>query len=123
MSRICIYTAIYGGYDDLKPIVDQDVPCDFVCFTDRELVNPGGWQIFHVEMQENHPRMRAKFFKLLSHRIFRHGQLQLGLPWYRRWLPRRRYTSTIWIDGSVKVKSTSPSYSPDGCSGGLGGLI
>lgn len=33
-SEVCIYTAIYGGYDDLMEQPKQSIDCDFVCFSD-----------------------------------------------------------------------------------------
>ena len=38
--RVCIYTAIYGGYDDLKPAATQSIPTDFFCFTDSPSIHP-----------------------------------------------------------------------------------
>ncbi len=36
--RVCIYTAICGDYDKLKPQPNQTVECDFLCFTDNREV-------------------------------------------------------------------------------------
>ena len=107
MTKTCIYTAIYGDYDELKPVVPQNVPCDFVCFTDNEnLCNPGGWRIITLPvLPDQHPRMRAKFFKILHHRVFADGRLLLEPSRLRRWLPLPRYRATIWMDGSILVKS------------------
>ena len=33
--KICLYTAIFGGYETLKPPVQID-GLDYVCFTDNE---------------------------------------------------------------------------------------
>lgn len=35
MNRTVIYTAIFGGYDELREPVFVPKNCDFVCFTDR----------------------------------------------------------------------------------------
>jgi len=33
--KICIYTVILGGYDSYQEHVEQDIPCDYICFTDN----------------------------------------------------------------------------------------
>ena len=102
---ICIYTAIYGDYDDLKEQPRQTLDCDFLCFTDNSSVQARGWEVaYRPGAPEMHPRMQAKYYKLMNHKIF-------APP--RRWWPfnggtgRRRYDFTIWIDGSVRLKSES----------------
>ncbi len=104
MARVCVYTAICGNYDTLKPVPEQDVPCDYVCFSDDiRLTNPGQWKILPVEdAGQRHPRMRARFPKILHHRIFPRGRLRRV-----RSLFAPRYTHTLWIDGSIRVKSAS----------------
>lgn len=71
MNRTVVYTAIFGGYDTLKPPEPQDQPCDFVCFTDDQMpARVGEWHVVHVPRDSQlHSRMRAKRFKLLSRRM------------------------------------------------------
>ncbi|MEI7579995.1 MAG: glycosyltransferase domain-containing protein [bacterium] len=90
--KIAIYSAIYGNYDDLKYIQPkQDMPCDFIMFTDNsqlKQVNQSTWQIKMLNLDKiEHPRMRAKYIKLNPH---------LVLP---------DYDYTIWIDGSVVIRT------------------
>ena len=33
--KICIYTVIFGDYDQLHPHVKQNIPCDYLCFTNN----------------------------------------------------------------------------------------
>lgn len=109
MRRICVYTAIFGAYDPLRRVPEQDVACDYVCFTDNPaLANPGRWRIIHAPiLPERHPRMRAKFFKILHHRIFARSRLAYGGLIRERFFGGRRYDHTVWIDGSIQVKSSS----------------
>lgn len=106
MNRAVVYTAIFGDYDTLKQPPPQDQPCDFICFTDAELPSRvGAWRVIRVKRDRKlHPRMQAKRFKLLSHRIFPGGRLAL------RYAPlsiRRRADLSIWIDGSFQIKTAS----------------
>ena len=102
--RAVIYTAIFGGYDTLKEPVAQDRPCDFICFTDMELPpRVGAWRIIPVPRDPRlHPRMQAKYFKLMSHRIFPRGRLAWR---YARLSRRPRFDLSVWVDGSVRVNS------------------
>ena len=99
--RICIYTAIYGGYDSLKPQPKQSIPADFICFTDADLEAPAPWiAIRDMRLPDLHPRLRAKWHRTHPHSMF--PALPLRRAW--RWF-LKRYTHTIWIDGSVQLTS------------------
>jgi hypothetical protein len=100
---IAIYTAVYGGYDVLKDPVQQDVDCDFLCFTDRPIETATRWRVVVRPVPAlHHPRMQAKWFKLMNHKIFPNGRL--GLRYGRRLQERRRYDATIWVDASLSIR-------------------
>jgi len=108
--RICVFTAIYGDYDILKQPVPQTADCDFLCFTERRLPRrEGAWHIIRSGLNPSlHPRMRAKYFKVLSHRVFPGGRLH----WRFDPLGRRpRYDAVIWVDGSLRIKD--PGFAAD----------
>lgn len=108
--RSVVYTAIFGNHDQLNQPAVQDADCDFICFTDQRLpTRVGAWNVVHVKARAGmHPRMQAKRFKLLSHEVFHGGRLALR---YRlrhsAWSMRYRYTGSIWVDGSLAIKSNS----------------
>ncbi len=101
--RICIYTAIFGGYDHLLPPVPQSVDCDFICFTDSVLPRQqGAWRVIRSASNPTmHPRMRAKYFKIQSHEVFPGGRLAWR---YDRLGRRPRYDAIIWVDGCLRIK-------------------
>lgn len=80
-----VVSAVYGGYDPfLSPAPEiPDIP--FVCFTDDPDLDAPGWDVRVVDRPEEHPRMRAKWFKIMTH---------LALPEADR---------TLWIDGSHRI--------------------
>jgi O-antigen biosynthesis protein len=86
MDRVAIYTAIFGGYDSLR---DQPAcpGVDYVCFTDDPQLNSSQWTVRLAPSRYQHPRMSAKWFKMLSHKA----------------LADFRYT--IWIDGGIQLAS------------------
>jgi hypothetical protein len=104
--RAVVYTAIFGGYDTLKQPPLQDEPCDFICFTDSKMPSRvGAWRVIHVRRNRKiHPRLQAKRFKLLSHRIFPHGRLAA---WYALFSIRKRADLSIWIDASIQIKCST----------------
>jgi hypothetical protein len=100
-----VYTAIFGGYDVLKQPVPQDQSCDFICFTDGRPSRQNGWRIIRVRRDRSlHPRMQAKQFKLLSHRIFPRGRLAWRYAPFSR---RRPADLSIWVDASIQIKSST----------------
>jgi hypothetical protein len=104
--QACIYSAIYDQYDILKAQPTQTVPTDFVCFTDSPRLAPiGPWRIIRNNRRNLSPRMRAKYFKIMSHRIFPHGRLSLREAFPNGiWWQVTKYDYLIWIDGSVQIK-------------------
>jgi len=86
--KIAIYTAIYGGYDSLKEQPVQSIACDYICFTDNPDLKSDTWKIKVSDVANQHPRMKAKYFKIMSHDV----------------LPE--YDLTVWIDGSAQILTT-----------------
>lgn len=84
--KICLYTAIFGGYETLKkPIKIEGL--EYICFTDNKNLKSDIWTIKYIERPLDIP---ASFFykkiKCLSH----------------EYLPE--YDITIWLDGNFVVK-------------------
>ena len=100
-----VYTAIFGGHDTLKEPVPQDESCEFICFTDTRMPSRvGAWRVIYVERDPKlHPRIQAKWFKLLSHKVFPRGRLAWRYAPFSR---RRRANLSIWVDGSIQIKGS-----------------
>ena len=104
--RVAIYTAIFGGYDLLKNPVEQDIDCDFFCFSDRFIVHATSWNVVvRPKPALGHPRMQAKWFKLMNHRVFPGGRL--AWRYGRKLFDRTRYDATIWVDASLEIKGAT----------------
>lgn len=65
-----IYTTIFGGYDELKPQpMFENVK--YVCYSDTSLDDKGVWEVrVTQEFKQLSPRMKAKWFKCNSHKLF-----------------------------------------------------
>ena len=88
--KIAVYTAIFGDYNPLRIIPKQSMVADYICFTDNEKLIAQGWKTIFTDYprKDLHPRMRAKYFKVLPHYI---NELN-------------DYDIVIWIDGSIEIK-------------------
>ena len=106
--RVAIYTAVFGDYDEPKEPPAQDIDCDFFCFTDApRQQHASRWRIIQVARDSRlHPRMQAKRYKLLSHEVFPGGRLAVRYdPLMALFFSRPRYDATIWVDGSLSLRS------------------
>ncbi len=100
--RICVYTTIIGGYDDLKPQPAQTLPCDFICLTDEPLTDNAvpPWRVVQLDHRivgTGSDQLKARFAKVQSHLVLQ-GLDQGSAP-----DRQRPYDITIWIDASVSI--------------------
>jgi hypothetical protein len=85
-------SAIYGGYDTLKPVLPQNgAEVDWVLVTDDASIRNGalGWRVVHLPRPGTHPNRAAKVPKLF--------------PWEFTDADR-----SVWVDASFRV--TSPGF-------------
>lgn len=90
-ERLTIITAIYDGYDTLKPTLEQHgVDVDWVCVTDNAPADANGWRIIVEPRPGQHPNVAAKRPKML--------------PWEYAWFEDPPPKS-LWVDASFRVNS------------------
>ncbi|MCK4386489.1 MAG: DUF616 domain-containing protein [Candidatus Pacebacteria bacterium] len=84
-NKTVIYTAIFGGKDNL--IEPKFVPkgCDFVCFTDQNFKSDV-WEVIKIEPEFEDPVRNARMYKVLPHKFL------------------SEYDISIWIDGNLLVR-------------------
>jgi hypothetical protein len=87
-ARAVVVTACYGGVDTtLHPQAAQDMPVDWICFTDRSALEaPPPWKVIHAPARFEHPCMAAKVHKAT---------------------PTVDCPDVVWIDASMEVTSRS----------------
>jgi hypothetical protein len=79
---IVAYTAIYGGYDQLKPHPPNSEIGAWICYTDDPDLECDGWEIRYDPLEQfPHPRLAAKWWKCHPPTAAR----------------------SIWIDGSMQL--------------------
>lgn len=82
---IVIYTAITGGFDQLREPEMIDGHCKYICFTDRNDLESDIWEIRKIDIEDGDYNRTAKKFKVLPHKYF------------------PEYNWSIWIDGQLQI--------------------
>jgi len=85
MNKIVVYTAIFGGCDDLRDPTFIPDNCDFVCFTDSDFESDI-WDVRKVVPMYEHPARNSRYYKTKPH------------------IYLSEYEISIWIDGVLIVK-------------------
>ena len=82
--NLVIYTAIFGGYDNLKTpkILNRNI--QYICFSDQ-LIKCPPWKIIYIKPEFKDKRREARKFKILSHRYL------------------KDFKYSIWLDGSYEI--------------------
>ena len=91
MPDAAIVTAVYGGYDEVKPTLPQTVlDVEWVLVTDDPGLPDGhlGWRVVYEPRPGLHPCRAAKYPKFC--------------PWEYTDAPQ-----SVWIDGSVRVQAAA----------------
>ena len=83
--RLVVYTAIFDAYDALRQPGARFDGVDYVCFSDRDIAEPGCWQIRSLDYFHCNPRRAARYAKTNPHICF----------------PDHEWS--LWIDGSVAI--------------------
>ncbi len=81
---IVVYTAIFGGKDELKEPAVVPGNCEFVCFSDCHR-SSDTWNVIEERSQSDDPCRAAKIYKILPHRFFN----------CRR---------SVWVDGAFQLR-------------------
>jgi len=66
-KKVCVYTSLFGAYDEFQPVSKYSDNIDFICFTDQD-INVQGWEIIKCEAKYNNPILCAKEYKILAHK-------------------------------------------------------
>lgn len=84
-EKLVIYTAIFGGYDELKEPEFLSDNIDYICYTDDKNLRSKHWKIILQDRKFTDPVRCAKEYKILPHKFL------------------SEYKNSIWIDASWKM--------------------
>lgn len=94
MKKGIIYTAIFGGYDQLPDPKFIPKGWDFICFTDSD-IKSDLWEIRKVPAIYEDSTRNARKYKILPH----------------RWFPNYEYS--LWIDGNILIQEDINELVPE----------
>lgn len=103
---VAVYSALFGEYDTPRASITQNIECDFFRFTDNANTPSGGWQTVYVPRSDAiTPLMQAKWFKILSHKLFPNGRLFWPDHNMNSQISDKKYDVVIWTDSSFEITS------------------
>ena len=85
-GKIAVYTAVTGGYDHLRSPEIVSPRCDYICFSDTTISDPGLWKVHGVDYFNADTVRAARYVKTHPH---------VYLP---------DYTWSIWIDANLLIR-------------------
>lgn len=91
-SKIAIYTAFTGNYDQLKDPVIIDENCDYICFTDNEDLESDVWEIRLMDDSLFDNNRKAKQYKVFPEKYL------------------SDYDYSFWIDATFKIIGSIREY-------------
>lgn len=86
-----VYTAIIGGYDQLKDPLAAEQGVTYVCFTDNPKLESNVWQIRPLHSSLGNKSRISRLPKILAHRYVEASE-------------------SVWVDGSILIKGPLMSY-------------
>jgi hypothetical protein len=92
-SKVCVYTAVFAGYDQIRAHKAQSVECDFVVFTDDTSSIPPGYVGI---LTKNPGNQTSPVLKNVWLRLFPFGVADLD-----------DYDLLIYIDANVRICESS----------------
>ena len=86
MNKICVYTCITGGYDDIQEIKNKEEGIDYYCFTNNPNIKSDTWKVIRIEDETLENITLARKTKILGNDIV------------------NKYDIALWMDGSTSFK-------------------
>lgn len=88
-KKIAVYTALYGDYDEIKPIIKKNRFCDYYIFTDQQVDKESGWTKIPFDFPDDINMdnvLKNRYIKMHPHILF------------------KNYEYSIYIDASIKIE-------------------
>lgn len=84
LPRVAVYTALFGDYDRLPPVIAHSDCADFICFTDQS-ITAGGWEIRAVERTTTSKALESRKYKIFP------------------WIHLGDYEYSIYVDANTQL--------------------
>ena len=91
-ANTVVYTAITGGYDNLKDPIFVENGIKYVCYTNNKQLSSNVWEIRYVNSNHMSDVMLARYIKLHPNDYF------------------KEYEYSIWVDGKYEIRDNLIEY-------------
>lgn len=92
LSKVVIYTAIMGEYDNLHIPLFTDDDLAYVCFTNNRNIKSDIWNVEYIQDDKLDHMHLAKKIKMFPHLYF------------------KEFETSIWVDGKLGIQGDLRSY-------------
>ncbi|WP_072037399.1 glycosyltransferase domain-containing protein [Escherichia coli] len=88
MRKRVVYTAIFGGYDNLIDPKEIDKSVDYICFTDDKNIKSHIWNVIYIKTDEESDKAKLnRHYKFFPHLYF------------------SEYEESLYLDGNIEIVS------------------
>ncbi len=91
VTKMTVYTTIFGGYDTLSEPVVKNPHVRFICYTDNKNITSDTWEVHYVERRFKCPVVESRWYKMLPHLFIEDGY-------------------SMWIDANICLLSDPLQY-------------
>lgn len=85
-TKLVVYTALFGNYDNLIEPKEKFTGCDFICFTDQKNLKSKIWEIRLIENYDLVPNLMNRKYKIFPNLFL------------------EEYEKSLYVDANVYIK-------------------
>lgn len=94
--KVCIYTVIFGDYDQVHEHVQQDINCDYICFTDNPALKSNLYRVILYEpLEHSNYQVPSAHRNIVNTVLFRSNLFLIE--------PLKSYDICIYIDANAQI--------------------
>ena len=101
-DEYCVYTAVFGGYDALRPPLYHPPGIRFICFTDEE-IHASGWELRLIERPDPEPALASRKLKIFPHEYISGHRYSLYVDANLQFLSDVSLLHALWLRGKTFV--------------------
>ena len=66
-ERVCVYTCITGGYDNLREVKNPEKGIDYLCFTNNKSLKSKTWKMIYINDEKLDDHRLSRKIKMVGH--------------------------------------------------------
>ena len=108
-DRFCVYTALFGDYDELRAPLYMPPGVDFICFSDRER-NASGWDVRIIDLPFDDPFTKNRALKIRPHEYLKDYDCSLYIDANLAFLADPLLAYQTWLKGTPFAAWRHPTH-------------